>query len=75
MTSSRPQRPERRSHRVHVTPYHVQLEFHGDRHITRWRPLVQWLLAIAHLMIASALRRLRQVLTLIIIVMTYPVTS
>jgi uncharacterized protein DUF4389 len=28
-------------------------------------PLVQWLLAIPHLMIASALRSLRQVLTLI----------
>ena len=27
-------------------PYPVQLEFHADRHITRWRPLVQWLLAI-----------------------------
>jgi hypothetical protein len=46
-------------------PYPVQLEFHADRHITRWRPLVQWLLAIPHLLIASALRSLRQVLTLI----------
>ncbi len=43
----------------------LQLEFHADPHITRWRPLVQWLLAIPHLMIASALRSLRQVLTLI----------
>ena len=33
-------------------PYPLQLEFHADRHITRWRPLVQWLLAIPHLMIA-----------------------
>src|SRR5436309_6523351 len=46
-------------------PYPAQLEFHGDRHITNWRPLVQWLLAIPHLLIASALRSLRQVLTLI----------
>ncbi len=46
-------------------PYPAQVEFHGDRHITRWRPLVQWLLAIPQLMIASALGSLRQVLTLI----------
>ena len=41
------------------------MELHADRHITRWRPLVQWLLAIPHLMIAYALRFLRQILTLI----------
>jgi Domain of unknown function (DUF4389) len=46
-------------------PYPLQLEFHAERHITRWRPFVQWLLAIPHLMIAWALRSLRQVLTLI----------
>jgi hypothetical protein len=46
-------------------PYPAQLEFHGDRHITRWRPLVQWLLAVPQLMIASALRSLRGVLILI----------
>src|SRR5664280_1761975 len=45
--------------------YPLQLEFHADRHITKWRPLLQWLLAIPHLMIAWALRSLRQVLTLI----------
>jgi Domain of unknown function (DUF4389) len=45
--------------------YPLQLELHADRHITRWHPLVQWLLAIPHLMIAYALRSLRQVLTLI----------
>jgi len=43
----------------------LQLDFGADRRITRWRPLVQWLLAIPHLMIAYALRTLRQVLTLI----------
>ena len=46
-------------------PYPVQLDFDADRHITRWRPLVQWILAVPHLMIAWALRSLRQVLTLI----------
>ncbi len=46
-------------------PYPAQVEFHGDRHITRWHPLVQWLLAIPQLMIASSLRSLRQVLLLI----------
>ncbi len=46
-------------------PYPLQMELHADRHITRWRPLVQWLLAIPHLMIAYALRFLRQILTLI----------
>ena len=46
-------------------PYPLQLELHADLHITRWRPLVQWLLAIPHLLIAWALRTLRQVLTLI----------
>jgi hypothetical protein len=45
--------------------YPLQLEFHADRRITRWRPLVQWMLALPHLMIVWALRSLRQVLTLI----------
>ena len=47
------------------TPYPLQMELRADLHITRWRPLVQWLLAIPHLMIAYALRFLRQILTLI----------
>lgn len=46
-------------------PYAARLEFHGGNHIARWRPLAQWLLAIPQLMIASALRSLRQVLILI----------
>jgi uncharacterized protein DUF4389 len=45
-------------------PYAAQLQFHADSHITRWRPLVQWLLAIPQLMIAAALRSLRQLLIL-----------
>jgi hypothetical protein len=48
-----------------ATAYPAQLEFHGDRHITRWRPLVQWLLAVPHLLIVNALSSLRGVLTLI----------
>jgi len=45
-------------------PYPLKLDFNADRRITGWRPLVQWLLAIPHLMIAWALRSLRQVLIL-----------
>ena len=45
--------------------YPTQLQFQGDRHIDRWRPLVQWLLAIPHLFIANVLRTLRNLLTLI----------
>src|SRR3954454_116816 len=47
------------------TPYPAQLAFDDGRHITRWRPLVQWLLAIPHLMVARVLNMLRSVLTLI----------
>jgi hypothetical protein len=46
-------------------PYPAQVEFNGESHITNWRPLIQWLLAIPHLLIASALRSLREILTLI----------
>ena len=45
--------------------YPAQVEFHADQHITRWRPLVQWVLAIPHLMVAEALSSLRSVLTFI----------
>src|SRR5205085_2507220 len=40
-------------------PYPAQLEFNGDEHIARWRPLVQWLLGIPQLLIANALSSLR----------------
>jgi hypothetical protein len=46
-------------------PYPAQLEFQGDGHIARWRPLVQWLLAIPQLLIADVLSSLRNILTLI----------
>jgi hypothetical protein len=48
-----------------ATPYPAQLEFDADRQITRWRPLIQWLLAIPQLLVAQALSSLRSVLTLI----------
>jgi ABC-type uncharacterized transport system YnjBCD permease subunit len=48
-----------------ATPYPAHLELRGDRRIARWRPLVQWLLAIPHLLIAYALSSLRSVLTFI----------
>jgi hypothetical protein len=48
-----------------ATPYPAQLAFDADRSITRWRPLVQWLLAVPQLMVAQALNNLRNVLTLI----------
>lgn len=48
-----------------ATPYPTQLDFRGTHHIARWRPLVHWLLAIPHLLIAYALSTLRSVLTLI----------
>ncbi len=46
-------------------PYPVQLDFEAERRMARWRPLVQWLLAIPHLIVAYALSSLREVLTLI----------
>lgn len=46
-------------------PYAARLEFPGGRPITGGGPLVQWLLAIPQLMIASALRARRQILPLI----------
>ena len=48
-----------------ATPYPTRLEFHGTPRIARWRPLVQWLLAVPHLLIAYALTVVRAVLTLI----------
>lgn len=46
-------------------PHPAQLELHADRQIDRWRPLVQWLLAVPQLLVAHALNSLRGVLTLI----------
>lgn len=46
-------------------PYPATLDFQADSHITRWRPLVQWILAIPQLFIARALSYLRSVLVLV----------
>jgi hypothetical protein len=46
-------------------PYPVQLDFRGNRQIARWRPLVQWFLAIPQLFIVYALSMLRGALTLV----------
>ena len=35
--------------------YPVRLDFDADRHITRWHPLVQWLLAIPHYLVVGIL--------------------
>jgi hypothetical protein len=43
----------------------VQLEFSADRHVTRWRPLVHWLMSVPHLMVANTLSSLQGILTLI----------
>jgi hypothetical protein len=48
-----------------AVPHPAQLEFDADRHITRWRPLVQWILVVPHLLVVNALSSLRGVLTLI----------
>ena len=48
-----------------VSMYPAHVEFEADRHIARWRPLVQWLLAIPHLLIARSLSALRSVLLLV----------
>lgn len=45
--------------------YPAEVTFDADRRITRWRPLVQWVLAIPHLLVAEALSSLRSILTLI----------
>lgn len=46
-------------------PYPTQLSVDGTRHIARWRPLVQWLLAVPQLLIAYALSVVRALLTLV----------
>ena len=35
-------------------PYPTQLDFRAERQVARWRPLVQWLLAIPQLVIGYA---------------------
>jgi hypothetical protein len=58
-----------------ATPYPTQLDLRGTGEIARWRPLVQWLLAVPQLFIAYALSVVRAVLILVslfdAIVMTF----
>jgi len=53
---------------VSTAAHAANVQFDADRHIARWRPLVQWLLAIPHLAVANALRTLRWLLTIISLV-------
>lgn len=48
-----------------ATVHAANVQFNAGRRIARWRPLVQWLLAIPHLVVANALGTLRGFLTLI----------
>ena len=45
--------------------YPTRLEFRGTQQIARWRPLVQWFLAIPQLLIVYALGIVRALLTLV----------
>lgn len=51
-----------------ATVHAANIYLDADRHIARWRPLVQWLAAVPHLMVANALSTLRGILTLISLV-------
>src|SRR5579864_6632204 len=46
-------------------PYPAQIEFHGDRHITCCKPLLEGLLAVPQLISVSVLRSLLKVLIFI----------
>lgn len=48
--------------------YAANVDLDADRRIARWRPLVQVILAIPHLIVANALSTLRGILTLISLV-------
>jgi hypothetical protein len=51
-----------------ATVHAANVRFDADPHIARWRPLVQWLLAVPHLIVANALHTLRSILTLVSLV-------
>ena len=48
-----------------ATVYATTVDLEADNRVARWRPLVQWLLAIPHLVVADALSALRGILSLI----------
>lgn len=54
---------------VTASIYSANVNFDADRHIARWRPLVQFILALPHLIVANMLSSLRGILTLISLVM------
>jgi roadblock/LC7 domain-containing protein len=45
--------------------YAATLNLEADREIARWRPVVQWILAVPHLVVVDALSTLRGILSLI----------
>jgi Domain of unknown function (DUF4389) len=49
---------------VTATVYAANVTFDADRHIARWRPLVQLILAVPQLIVARVLSSLRGILTL-----------
>ena len=53
---------------TNATVHAATITINADPNIARWRPLVQWFLAIPHLAVANALRTLRGILTLISLV-------
>jgi len=53
------------SHTSATAPYPVHLDFHGAVRIARWRPVVQWFLAIPHLVVVYALGIVRAVLVVV----------
>ncbi len=53
---------------TNATVHAATITIDADPHIARWRPLVQWFLAIPHLAVANALRSLRGLLTLVSLV-------
>ena len=48
--------------------YAANVNLEADGHIARWRPLVQWILAIPHLFVVNVLSTLRCILTLVSLV-------
>lgn len=53
---------------TNATVHAATITIDADPHIARWRPLVQWFLAVPHLVVANALRSLRGILTLVSLV-------
>ena len=48
-----------------ATVYPATIDLEADNHLARWRPFVQWMLAIPHLVVIDALSTLRGILSLI----------